>query len=167
MLRSKMLRLRSTYYFVSIKRVPPFLRLGRIGRLESVDIMARVCCLAAVDPDDTHLLGSVLKGAGEPGYPIVARFDVAALGKLAPGVLIADIDRLEVDPLEALRQLRFVLPECVIVVYTAGVESSWGRACHLAGATCVLSKESRERQLTMGLRHALQTGCFTDPRFAA
>jgi DNA-binding NarL/FixJ family response regulator len=129
--------------------------------------MARVCCLAAVDPNDIQLLGSALRGAGEPGYAVVARLDVAALGKLAPDVLIADVDRLEVDPLEALRQLRFVLPECAIVVYTGGVESSWGRACHLAGATCVLSKESDESQLTTGLRRALQTGCFTDPRFAA
>jgi DNA-binding NarL/FixJ family response regulator len=129
--------------------------------------MARVCCLAAVDPEDAHLLGCVLKGAGEPDYTIVARLDVAALGRLAPDVLVADVDRLEVDPLEALRQLRFVLPECVIVVYTAGVGSAWGRACHLAGATCVLSKESREPQLTIGLRRAFQTGCFTDPRLAA
>jgi DNA-binding NarL/FixJ family response regulator len=129
--------------------------------------MARVCCLAAIDPHDTDLLGRVLKGAGESSYTTVDRFDVAALGRLAPDVLVADIDRLAVDPFEALRQLRFVLPECIIVVYTAGVGSSWGRACHLAGATCVLSKESRERQLTIGLRQALQSGCFTDPRFAA
>ena len=129
--------------------------------------MARVCCLASVNPEDTHLLGCVLKGAGEPDYTIVARLDVPALGKLAPEVLVADIDDLEVDALEALRQLRFVLPECVIVVYTAGVGPAWGRASHLAGATCVISKESREPELTIGLRHALQTGCFTDPRLAA
>lgn len=129
--------------------------------------MARVCCLVALNPEDAHLLGRVLKGAGESGNPVVAQLDVAALGRLAPDVLVADIDRLEVDPLEALRQLRFVLPECVIVVYTEGVRASWGRACHLAGATCVLSKGSRESQLTIGLRHAFQTGCFTDPRLAA
>ena len=129
--------------------------------------MARVCCLAAVDPKDTPLLGRALKGAGESGYTLLAALDVAALGRLAPDVLVADIDDLEVDKLEALRQLRFVLPECVIVVYTAGLGSSWGRACHLAGATCVLSKKSSELQLTTGLRRAFQTGCFTDPRFAA
>jgi len=129
--------------------------------------MARVCCLAAVDPEDTQLLGRALEGAGESGNAIVAAFDVAALGRLAPDVLVADIDRLEVDPLEALRQLRFVLPECVIVIYTAGIGNPWGRACHLAGASCVLSKESSESQLTAGLRRAFQTGCYTDPRFAA
>jgi len=129
--------------------------------------MARVCCLAAIDPDHVPLLGAALRGAGEPGFAIVAHLDVAALGKLAPGVLIVDIDRLDVDPLEMLRRLRFVLPECVIVVYSGAVKRSWGRACHLAGASCVLSKDSHERLLISGLRHAIQTGCFTDPRFAA
>ncbi|HLY02828.1 MAG TPA: hypothetical protein VKR56_10095 [Candidatus Cybelea sp.] len=129
--------------------------------------MALLCCLATVDLEDNQLLRRALKGAGESHCTTVARLDVAALGKLAPDVLVADVDRLEVDPLEALRQLRFVLPECVIVVYTAGVGSTWGRECHLAGASCVLSKQSSELQLTAGLRHAFQTGCFTDPRFAA
>lgn len=129
--------------------------------------MARVCCLAAIDPQDFPLLASALKGAGEPSVALVARLDVAGLGKLAPAVLIADIDLLDVDPLEMLRQLRFVLPECVIVVFTAILTPSWGRACHLAGASCVLSKTSRESQLASGLKHAIQTGCFTDPRCVA
>ncbi|MGB8907535.1 MAG: hypothetical protein WCC84_02175 [Candidatus Cybelea sp.] len=129
--------------------------------------MARVCCLAAIDPGHIQLLGAALRGAGEPGLAIVAHLDVAELGKLAPDVLIADVDRLAVDPFEVLRQVRFVLPECVIVVYSGAVKRSWSRACHLAGASCVLSKESREPQLISGLQYAIQTGCFTDPRFAA
>jgi DNA-binding NarL/FixJ family response regulator len=129
--------------------------------------MARVCCLAAVDPKDIPLLGAALKGAGEPGLTILAHLDVRALGKLAPDVLVADVDRQQVDPLEALRQLRFVLPECVIVVYTGALTRAWGRACHLAGASCVLAKESSEPVLISGMRRAIQTGCFTDPRFAA
>ncbi len=129
--------------------------------------MARVCCLAAVDPKDIPLLGAALRGAGELGLTLVAHLDVAALRKLAPDVLVADIDRQEVDPLETVRQLRFVLPECVIVVYTGTAGRAWSRECHLAGASCVLSKDSRERLLVVGLRSAIQTGCFTDPRFAA
>lgn len=140
---------------------------GRVRPSESVINMARVCCLAAVDPKDIPLLGAALEGAGEVGLTVIANVDVAALGKLAPDVLVADIDRQEVDALELLRQLRFVLPGCVIVVYTGAVSSAWGRDCHLAGASCVLSKESREALLVSGLRRAIQTGCFTDPRFAA
>ncbi len=129
--------------------------------------MARVCCLAAVDPKDIPLLGAALKGAGEPGLTILADLDVAALGRLAPDVLIADVDRQKVDPLELLRQLRFVLPECVIVVYTGAETLGWSRECHLAGASCVLSKASHAPLLVSGLQHAIQTGCFTDPRFVA
>jgi DNA-binding NarL/FixJ family response regulator len=128
--------------------------------------MARVCCLA-VNPKDIPLLGAALKAAGEPGLTIVARLDVAAIGKLSPDVLVADVDREKVDPLEMLRQLRFVLPECVIVVFTGTVTRAWGRACHLAGASCVLSKESGKASLISGLQRAIETGCFTDPRFAA
>jgi DNA-binding NarL/FixJ family response regulator len=129
--------------------------------------MARVCCLAAVEPKAIPLLGAALKGVGEVGLTAVANVDVAALGKLSPDVLVADIDRQEVDVLELLRQLRFVLPECVIVVYTGAASRAWGRACHLAGASCVLSKKSREIQLMSGLRRAIETGCFTDPHFVA
>jgi len=129
--------------------------------------MARVCCLAGVDPNDVPLLGAALKSAGEPGLAIVAPLGVAELRKLAPGLLVADVDRLAVDQLELLRQIRFVLPDCVIVVYTAVAKLSWARACHLAGATCVLSKESPQSQIASGLRHAMRSGCYTDPRFAA
>jgi DNA-binding NarL/FixJ family response regulator len=134
---------------------------------ESVIPMARVCCLADVDPDDVALIGAALKGAGEAALSIIARLDVSELGKLAPDILIVDIDRLEIDPLEVLRRLRFVVPECVIVVYTGTMQHSWSRACHLAGANCVLSKESPESQLSVGLRSAIWGGCYTDPRFAA
>ena len=134
---------------------------------ESVITMARVCCLADVDPDEVALIGAALKGAGEAALSIIARLDVAELGKLAPDILIVDIDRLEIDSLEVLRRLRFVLPECVIVVYTGTLQHSWSRSCHLAGANCVLSKESPESQLSVGLRSAIWGGCYTDPRFAA
>jgi DNA-binding NarL/FixJ family response regulator len=120
-----------------------------------------------MDITDIPLLSAALKGAGAATLTIIARLDVAELRKVGPDVLVADIDRLERDPLEMLRQLRFVLPDCVIVVYTANIKSSWGRACHLAGASCLLSKGSTESRLISGLQHAMRTGCFTDPRFAA
>lgn len=129
--------------------------------------MARICCLAAVASQDIPLISSAFKGAGEPVLSIVARLDVVELSRLAPEVIVADVDGLEVDKLEILRQLRFVLPNCTIVVYTADTNGSWGRACHLAGANGVLSKASNEAQLAGGLRHAIRDGCFTDPRFAA
>lgn len=133
---------------------------------ESVVRMTRVCCLAAIEPEDTARLSAALQGAGESALAIVSRLDVAELGKLAPDVLIADIDRLDVDPLEMLRRLRFVLPDCVVAVYSANTQYPWSRDCHLAGTNCMLSKESTGSELAAGLRTAIRAGCFTDPRFA-
>lgn len=127
--------------------------------------MARTSCLAALDPRDVSLVGSALIGAGESPITRVARLNVAELRILAPDVLVADIDRIETDSLELLRQLRFVLPDCVMIVYTADSHSTWARACHLAGANGLLSKASDESQLTAGILRAIRSGCFTDPRF--
>lgn len=128
--------------------------------------MAHTSCLAALDPQDVSLVGSALRGAGKSPITRVSRLNVAELRILAPDVLVADIDRVGTDPLELLRQLRFVLPDCVMMVYTADSNSTWARACHLAGANGLLSKASDESQLTFGMLRAIQGGCFTDPRFA-
>jgi DNA-binding NarL/FixJ family response regulator len=123
--------------------------------------------LAAIDQSRVELLGAALKGAGEPALAIVSRLNVGELAKLSPDILIADVDGLEVDPLEMLRRVRFVLPECIIVVYTGIMERYWARDCHLAGVNGLLCKDSEEADLVSGLRQAIAIGCWTDPRFAA
>jgi DNA-binding NarL/FixJ family response regulator len=128
--------------------------------------MGRICCLAGIDKNLAPMFSAVFEAAGELPTASMARLDVSELGKLVPNVLVCDIDTLERDSLELLRQIRFVLPECLIAVYTGSTERSWIRECHLAGANCLLSKNSDERQLSKGLRGALKSGCYTDPRFA-
>jgi DNA-binding NarL/FixJ family response regulator len=129
--------------------------------------MARTFCLAGIDDDKVAMLSVVLRDAGAP-LPVVAmRLNVSDIGRAAPALLVCDVDGLTVDPLEMLRRLRFVLPDCVIAVYTADMKQTWGLACHLAGANCLLSKDSTRTELSAGLRDALQSGCFTDPRIAA
>jgi len=129
--------------------------------------MARTCCLAGIDGDKIAMFTVVLREAGASAPATIARLNVAELGKLAPGLIVCDIDDLEVDPLEMVRRLRFVLPGCVIAVYTSDMKRTWGLACHLAGANCLLSKDSSAKQLSSGLRDALGSGCYTDPRFVA
>ena len=51
-------------------------------------------------------------------------------------------------------------------VYTADDTREWTFACHLAGANAVLSKASSEDELATGIRGALVSGCYTDPRNA-
>lgn len=103
--------------------------------------------------------------AGEASRPLIAGLEVRGLGKLRPDLLIGDVDFLTVDPLELLRQVRFVLPNCVIAVYSADLHRAWGLACHVAGANCMLAKNSAEAELSAGLRSAVLSGCYTDPRF--
>jgi len=123
--------------------------------------------LAAIAPENTALLSAALTEAGEPILSIVGRLDVVELAKLSPDLLVADLDQIQVDPFEMLRRIRFVLPNCVVAVYTAASKLSWGRECHLAGANCLLSKNSQESELATGLRSAIRSGCFTDPRLVA
>jgi DNA-binding NarL/FixJ family response regulator len=113
------------------------------------------------------LFSDVLKAAGEHPLATLTRLDVAELRRLAPNVLVCDVDGIAVDPLELLRQIRFVLPDCLVAVYTGVMKRTWGVACHFAGANCLLSKDSTMHQLASGLRSAIRSGCFTDPRFAA
>ena len=113
------------------------------------------------------MFGTALQMAGISTLPAIARLDVRELSQLAPSLLICDVDSVQVDALELLRQIRFVLPECLIAVYTGVVKSAWGVSCHLAGVNCVLSKDAGERALAHGLRNVLHTGCYTDPGFAA
>ncbi len=129
--------------------------------------MARICCLGAVDLEGVALLSAALGRAGEEALALLGGLNVPELAKLAPDILIVDLDRLDVDPLEMLRRLRFVLPGCIIIVYTAILECNWARDCHLAGANGLLSKASGEAELVLGLVRAIRNGCWTDPRLVA
>lgn len=129
--------------------------------------MVRSCCFAGIHDSKVSTLSAVLRAVGMPGLATVSQFDVAELGRAAPDLLVCDVDAIDVDPLEFLRRVRFVLPHCVVAVYTGTSTSAWSLACHLAGANCLLSKDSDEQHLARGVRVALQSGCYTDPRFAA
>jgi len=129
--------------------------------------MARTCALAGIDGSMVAMFSDVLKAAGELPLTTLARLDVAELRRLAPDLLVCDIDAVAVDAVELVRRIRFVIPDCLIAVYTGDMRRTWGLACHLAGANCLLSKDSDREQLADGLRSALQSGCYTDPRFAA
>jgi DNA-binding NarL/FixJ family response regulator len=76
------------------------------------------------------------------------------------------VDRLEVDPFETIRRIRFVLPDAVVAVFTKVRKRKWLVACHLAGANCMLCQSSTSDELALGLRTAVDFGCYTDTRFA-
>ncbi len=129
--------------------------------------MARTTALADIDPEKVPLFRLVVKRAKAPPLIVTARVDVVALRKVSPDLLICDLDSLETDQMEMLRQLRFVLPSCIIVIYTQNTKRSFGPSAHTAGANGVLSKDSTETELAAGLKLAMSEGCFTDPRLRA
>jgi DNA-binding NarL/FixJ family response regulator len=129
--------------------------------------MASVCCLAGIEEAKIAKLSAALHRAGVALTVIVAPLRVTELGHLAPELIVCDIDDHIVDHLETLRQIRFVLPQCIIAVFTRVIEQSWVLSCHLAGANCVLSKDSSIAELAQGLLAGMESGCFTDPRFDA
>jgi DNA-binding NarL/FixJ family response regulator len=129
--------------------------------------MARTCCLAGVRQSDVARLSAVVLKSGALAPTWMARINVAKLRTLQPGIVVCDIDEGNADALETLRQIRFVLPDCIITIYSGRLERSWAVACHLAGANGVFFRESTQAELVRGIRGALKSGCFTDPRFAA
>jgi DNA-binding NarL/FixJ family response regulator len=129
--------------------------------------MAFKCCLAGIDRSLIPMFTGVFIAAGVPTLLSAARLDVVELCALRPNLLVCDVDAVEVEPLELLRQLRFVLPECLIVLFTDLMLRSWSIECHLAGVNAMLSKDSSERHLADGVRSVMRSGCYTDPRFAA
>ncbi|HVA37848.1 MAG TPA: hypothetical protein VNJ51_09575 [Candidatus Dormibacteraeota bacterium] len=112
-----------------------------------------------------ELVADVLLKGGydQPQHSLDVR--VAQLSKYAPDLLVIDFVDLWNDPLETIRQIRFVLPDSTIVVLSSRLQQSWAARCHLAGATCVLAKDSKGPQMLAGIRRAVRTGCYTDPRF--
>ncbi|HEV3089675.1 MAG TPA: hypothetical protein VGX96_20915 [Candidatus Elarobacter sp.] len=124
-------------------------------------------CMAAIASADVSRLSAVLILIGSKPPIVLADVDVSSIGALEPDLLLLDIDELETDPLEAVRMMRFLLRSSVIAVYTGRLNRSWGLQCHLAGASCVLSKLASDDRTAFGLTHAMQSGCFTDPAFAA
>ncbi len=111
------------------------------------------------------LLTAALAACGYVNPVITDRINVTELGRAAPDLLVLDIDAVDVDPLELLRRTRFVLPECLIAIYSAMRSRNWARSCHLAGANCILYKQVDEAHLVAGLNHTLSSGCYTDPIF--
>jgi DNA-binding NarL/FixJ family response regulator len=124
-------------------------------------------CLAGIDSAELPGLISSLMLVGSTEPVTLPEIDVAAIGKLEPDIVVMNVDQLLLDPLESIRMTRFVLQSSVIAVFTGKLEHSWGRACHLAGANCLLSKRGSADQTALGLLHAMRSGCFTDPSFEA
>ena len=125
--------------------------------------MSQLTCLVALRFDDLPILNTALDLVGVP-QSVSMELNPTAIKSLAPEVVVLDIDDLNIDPFETLRRLRFVLPDCMMIVYTNVLSSEWCRGCRLAGVSGIRSERSDVGAVEFGIRPTIQNGCFTDPR---
>jgi DNA-binding NarL/FixJ family response regulator len=116
------------------------------------------------DSSTKRLFKEILTRGGFDGPQNFERLAVAEIARHTPRAMMVDLDHLKTDRLECVRQLRFVLPECIIAVVSSELQGNWAARCHLAGATGVLSR-SAVPQMVAGLLRAVRNGCYTDPSF--
>lgn len=128
--------------------------------------MAYLCCLAGITPQAIPLIESVLRFVVGADVATVSGLDVSEGGRIAPDLLVCDVDRADVDQLELIRQIRLVLPECLIAVYSNVTLRMWGRACFLAGANCLLSKDADGAALAVKIQDAIRGGRSMAPPFS-
>lgn len=130
--------------------------------------MAQISCLAGIQADRIEMFTDILRDLGKLGPAHVSRFNIAELSRLKPAIVISDVDDgTQATPLEMLRQLRFVLADSFIAVYTDTATRAWAVSCHNAGVNCVLLKSSTPAEIADGIYLGLQSGCFTDTHVAA
>ena len=108
-------------------------------------------------------LSDVLARAEMRVVRVAPTLDVDDIRANHPEALFVDTDFLDVDPADAVSAMREALPRAFICAYTDGHGAGADRLT-FAGANCVLSKRSGDREITDALRAARQRGTFTDPR---
>jgi DNA-binding NarL/FixJ family response regulator len=94
----------------------------------------------------------------EAGFTVVTSLETLALdqlGRTEPSVIFVDIDFIDVEAVEALRQIRSVLPDATICAYTGGGKDGWAATCTRAGANCVISKSAAPAEIVAGIRRAV------------
>jgi DNA-binding NarL/FixJ family response regulator len=104
----------------------------------------------------------------EAGFSVVLSLETLSLDELGrnePMVIFIDIDFIEVDPINALRQVRSVVPNATICAYNGRTDEGWAAACSRAGANCVISKSASPPEIVAGIQRALRVGAYVDRRF--
>jgi DNA-binding NarL/FixJ family response regulator len=90
--------------------------------------------------------------------------DLHQLLEAQPDVVFVDADYVSEEPLRLVNLLRTLVPNGIICVYTSERSAQWAKACHLAGATAVFSKNARRSEIIGGMRDALGRRTYTDVR---
>ncbi len=90
-----------------------------------------------------------------------------AAQRLRPDVIVADITMPRLNGIDALTQLRAVLPDVRVVFLTMHHDAAYARRALAAGAFGFVLKHSAVQELVLALRSALQGQIFVAPSLGA
>jgi len=109
-------------------------------------------------------LEEVFRDVGLSLLAVSGDVDLHQLLEAQPDVVFVDADYVSEEPLRLVNLLRTLVPNGIICVYTSERSAGWAKACHLAGATAVFSKNARRNEIISGMRDALLHHTYTDVR---
>lgn len=119
--------------------------------------------------DDRPQILSLLQMVLEPDYTVVGTVEdgqslIAAAQALRPDLVLTDIDMPILNGIEATRELRTLLPDCRVVVFSAHDEPDVMAAAFAAGASGYLIKGSSQSLLS-SIRTIVQHVCNQGDNF--
>ncbi|MEQ1793080.1 MAG: response regulator transcription factor [Nitrospira sp.] len=110
--------------------------------------------------DDEPLMLSWLQSVLEPDYTVVGTAEdghslIAAAQAMRPDLILTDINMPALNGLDAVRELRPLLPECRVIFHTSRSEPEIMAAAFLAGAAGYVIKGSSQ-SLVSSLRTVIR-----------
>jgi DNA-binding NarL/FixJ family response regulator len=127
-------------------------------QLECLKAVKRARILLA--DDDLHVLATVYKLL-QTDFEIVDMVSdghslVTAAFKLQPDVIITDISMPKLNGIEAIRQIRGLLPDIKCIFLTMHGASGYRRAAQRVGSTGYVLKSSAREELNQAIRQAME-----------
>jgi DNA-binding NarL/FixJ family response regulator len=121
--------------------------------------------------DDHRIVAEGLKRLLEPEFELIGvvedgRALLAAARKLQPDVIVSDISMPELNGVEALEELKKLIPEVRVVFLTMHHNVAYARQAMAAGALGYVLKHSAAEELILAVRAAAAGRTFVSPAIA-
>lgn len=122
--------------------------------------------------DDHRIVAEGLESLLSPEFELVGTVEdgkamIAAAIEKRPDVIVADISMPEMNGIDALKQLREILPEAKVVFLTMHQDVAYLRQALEAGASGFVMKHSASTELIDAIHAALQGKIYITPVLAS